>query len=95
MLSGEMAERTEPQAILVVEDDVPLLQAVERTFREAGRTVVACSTFEEGRKALRTHRFAGLLTVGRCACVRTSFPSKAGDRIRTGDVQLGKLAFYR
>jgi hypothetical protein len=22
-------------------------------------------------------------------------PSKAGDRIRTGDVQLGKLAFYR
>jgi ActR/RegA family two-component response regulator len=62
MLCGEMAERTEQQAILVVEDDVPLLQAVERTFREAGRTVVACSTFEEGRKALRTHRFAGLLT---------------------------------
>ena len=62
MLSGEMAERTEHEAILVVEDDVPLLQAVERTFREAGRRVVACSTFEEGRKALRTHRFAGLLT---------------------------------
>ena len=62
MLSGEMAERPEQQAILVVEDDVPLLQAVERTFREAGRTVVACSTFEEGRKALRTQRFAGLLT---------------------------------
>lgn len=62
MLCGEMAERTEQEAILVVEDDVPLLQAVERTFREAGRTVVACSTFEEGRKALRTHRFAGLLT---------------------------------
>lgn len=56
-----MGEPTE-QPILVVEDDVALLEAVERTFREAGRSVVACSTFEEGRQALRTQRFAGLLT---------------------------------
>ena len=39
-----------------------LLEAVERGFREAGWDVVACSTFEEGREALRTQRFAGLLT---------------------------------
>jgi DNA-binding NtrC family response regulator len=45
-----------------VEDEVPLLDAIVRAFREAGRPVVACSTFEEGRHALRAHRFAGLLT---------------------------------
>lgn len=57
-----MHDGTESQPILVVEDDVPLLEAIERSFREAGRRVVACSTFEEGRQALRTQRFAGLLT---------------------------------
>jgi DNA-binding NtrC family response regulator len=53
---------TERLPILVVEDEVPLLDAIVRAFREAGRPVVACSTFEEGRHALRAHRFAGLLT---------------------------------
>ena len=48
--------------ILIVEDEVPLLDAIVRAFREAGRRVVACSTFEEGRQALRTQRFTGLLT---------------------------------
>jgi DNA-binding NtrC family response regulator len=63
MLCAQMDPRTEREhPILVVEDDVALLEAVERTFREAGRSVVGCSTFEEGRQALRTHRFAGLLT---------------------------------
>jgi DNA-binding NtrC family response regulator len=58
-----MDERTgQEHPILVVEDDVALLEAIERTFREAGRSVVACSTFEEGRQALRAQRFAGLLT---------------------------------
>jgi DNA-binding NtrC family response regulator len=57
-----MDEATDHQPILIVEDDVALLEAVGRTFREAGRSVVACSTFEEGRQALRTRRFAGLLT---------------------------------
>lgn len=57
-----MDARSEQQPILVVEDDVPLLEAIERSFRDAGRQVVACSTFEEGRQALRTQRFAGLLT---------------------------------
>ena len=50
------------QPILVVEDDVALLDAIGRTFREAGRSVVACSSFEEGRRALRTQRFAAVLT---------------------------------
>ena len=39
-----------------------LLEALARSFREAGWRVVACSTFEDGRQALRTQRFAGLLT---------------------------------
>ena len=40
---------------------------------------------------------AALPTAGRCAKVAfpKEFVSRAGDRIRTGDVQLGKLAFYR
>jgi two-component system response regulator FlrC len=57
-----MDQRAERAPILVVEDDVMLLEAVERSFREAGWRVVACSTFEDGREALRTQRFAGLLT---------------------------------
>jgi DNA-binding NtrC family response regulator len=57
-----MAERQEQPPILVVEDDVALLVAVERSLREAGWRVVACSTFEEGREALRTHRITGQLT---------------------------------
>jgi len=48
--------------ILVVEDDLPLLEAVERAFREAGENVFACATFEEGRTALRTRYFDALLT---------------------------------
>ncbi len=57
-----MDERGEQAPILVVEDDVVLLEAVERSFQEAGWRVVACSTFEEGRQALRTQHFTGLLT---------------------------------
>jgi DNA-binding NtrC family response regulator len=53
---------TQRLPILIVEDEVPLLDAIVRAFREAGRPVVACSTFEEGRQALRAQRFAGLLT---------------------------------
>jgi DNA-binding NtrC family response regulator len=48
--------------ILVVEDDAPLLEAIERAFREAGENVFACASFEEGRQALRTRFFDVLLT---------------------------------
>jgi ActR/RegA family two-component response regulator len=57
-----MEERGDRPPILIVEDDVMLLEAVERGFREAGWGVLACSTFEEGREALRTQCFAGLLS---------------------------------
>ena len=56
-----MVEQPE-QPILVVEDDVQLLEALVRSFRDAGRRVVACATFEEGRQALRSQQFYGLLT---------------------------------
>jgi len=46
----------------VVEDDGPLLEAVDRALREAGEHVFACGTFEEGRQALRTRFFDVLLT---------------------------------
>jgi two-component system response regulator YesN len=57
-----MDQQPEKKPILIVEDDVQLLEAVVRSFREAGRPVVACASFEEGRQALRTKQFLGLLT---------------------------------
>ena len=49
------------------------------------------------RDAERAMNGKGLFPAGRCADMQSSASSisKAGDRIRTGDVQLGKLAFYR
>jgi DNA-binding NtrC family response regulator len=55
-------ESAHPRDILIVEDDVSLLEAVERAFREAGENVVGCSTFEQGREALRTQFFDVVLT---------------------------------
>jgi DNA-binding NtrC family response regulator len=55
-------ESEQSRDILVVEDDLPLLEAVERAFREAGENVFACGTFEEARTALRTRYFDALLT---------------------------------
>jgi DNA-binding NtrC family response regulator len=51
-----------PRRILVVEDDPPLLGAVERAFSEAGEEVVACPDFPQGRTALREGAFDALVT---------------------------------
>ncbi len=55
-------DTVQPRDILVIEDDLSLLEVVVRAFREAGHNVVACSTFEEGREALRTQFFDVVLT---------------------------------
>ena len=51
-----------PHGVLVVDDDVSLLDAIERAFSEAGEDVVAHSTFEGARRALRERSFGALLT---------------------------------
>ncbi len=48
--------------ILIVDDDPSLLEALERSFLEAGEDVVAHGSFEEARRALHTTRFDALVT---------------------------------
>ena len=60
--ASRMAHDSPRLRILVVEDDLPLLQAVERAFQEAGEDVVCAATFEDARAALRTESFDALLT---------------------------------
>jgi two-component system, NtrC family, response regulator PilR len=48
--------------ILIVDDDPSLLEALERSFLEAGEDVVAHDSFEEARRVLQTTRFDALIT---------------------------------
>jgi DNA-binding response OmpR family regulator len=50
------------QRVLIVDDDVSLVEALERSLTDAGFDVVAHTTFEGARNALRTEKFDGLLT---------------------------------
>jgi DNA-binding NtrC family response regulator len=58
MSSAPPASRT----VLIVDDDLSLLDALERAFVEAGEEALARGSFEEGRQALRERRFDVLLT---------------------------------
>src|SRR3954467_7739044 len=57
-----MSETGQCQKILIVDDDALLLEALERSFLEAGQDVRAYSTFEEARRVLQTTRFDALIT---------------------------------
>src|SRR4029450_7974869 len=57
-----MAETTQRQKILIVDDDPSLLEALERSFLEAGQDVRAYGSFEEARRGLQTARFDALST---------------------------------
>ena len=48
--------------VLLVDDDLSLLEAIQRAFTEAGEDVVAHSTFEGARRALRERTYDALLT---------------------------------
>jgi DNA-binding NtrC family response regulator len=47
---------------LIVDDDASLLDALERTFTEAGEENVACGSFKDARHALETTHFDALIT---------------------------------
>lgn len=51
-----------PLRVLIVDDDPSLVDAIARGFSDAGLDVVAHTTFEGGRQALRSERFDALLT---------------------------------
>jgi DNA-binding response OmpR family regulator len=57
-----MTDSPQRPRILVVDDDVPLLDAIQRAFSEAGQDVIAHSTFEGARGALRGESLDALVT---------------------------------
>ena len=58
-----MTENSQTEGgILVVDDDASLLDAITRAFSEAGESVVAHTTFEGARQALRSRSFDALVT---------------------------------
>lgn len=57
-----MEDSQRRQKILIVDDDPSLLEALERSFIEAGEDVVAHDSFEEARRALQTTQFDALIT---------------------------------
>ena len=73
----------QPLRLLVVDDDLPLIEALERGFTEAGWDVVAHTTFEGARQALRSERFDAMLTDVRLgALTGFSSPSWPATRFR-------------
>jgi DNA-binding NtrC family response regulator len=48
--------------VLIVDDDMSLLEMLQRAFQNAGAEVVAHSTFEGARRALHDGSFDALLT---------------------------------
>ena len=59
--NGESAT-IQPQRVLVVDDEPSLLEAMHIAFTRAGRDVVSCRTFEEGRERLLTEPFDVMVT---------------------------------
>ena len=57
-----MTDRPQASNILIVDDDAQLLDAIQRAFQESGREVIAHSTFEGARRALREESFDALVT---------------------------------
>ena len=51
-----------PRNVLIVDDDIVLLDALERAFREAGENAIACGTFEEARRVVRDKTLDALIT---------------------------------
>jgi two-component system response regulator YesN len=48
--------------VLIVDDDVGLLDAMQRSLRESVKSIVACDSFEKARKLLREQSFDALVT---------------------------------
>jgi two-component system response regulator YesN len=45
-----------------VDDDLNLLEAMQRSLKDVVQTVVACETFEKARQVLKDQSFDGLVT---------------------------------
>ena len=62
MLMNPVPSATDKLRILIVDDDVSLLDAMQRALRDSMRTVVACDSFEKARQMLKDQTFDALIT---------------------------------
>jgi len=62
MLTNPASSAATKGKVLIVDDDVSLLDAMERSLRDSMRTVVACNTFEQARQMLKDQLFDALIT---------------------------------
>lgn len=62
MSQSNPSPRPRSRSVLIVDDDIVLLDALERAFREAGERPIACGTFEEARRVVRDKTLDALIT---------------------------------
>jgi DNA-binding NtrC family response regulator len=62
MLMNATPPATSKLKLLIVDDDVSLLDAMQRALRDSMRTVVACDSFEKARQLLKDQPFDALIT---------------------------------
>jgi two-component system response regulator YesN len=62
IVTDERPRTIAPQRVLVVDDEPTLLEAMNIAFTRAGRDVVCCRTFEEGRERLLNEEFDVMVT---------------------------------
>ena len=62
MLMNSADSATAKLRLLIVDDDVSLLDAMQRALRDSLRLVVACDSFEKARQILKDQTFDALIT---------------------------------
>ena len=62
MSQSNPSPRARARSVLLVDDDIVLLDALERAFREAGEHAIACGTFEDARRVVREQHLDALIT---------------------------------
>jgi two-component system response regulator GlrR len=62
MLMNSPSSATAKLRLLIVDDDVSLLDAMQRALRDSLRLVVACDSFEKARQMLKDQTFDALIT---------------------------------
>jgi DNA-binding NtrC family response regulator len=62
MLMNPVPSASTKLRLLIVDDDLSLLDAMQRALRDSLRTVVACDSFEKARQLLKDQSFDALIT---------------------------------
>lgn len=62
MLMNPAPSATSKLRLLIVDDDIGLLDAMQRALSDSLRSVVACDSFEKARQVLKDQAFDALIT---------------------------------